>query len=348
MELRTGVAYFGNRTLRHVEVDLADIASSGFDYVVHCFTENDLLYNLENMRQIVRTSHDLGLEVHADPWGVAGVFGGEAFSKFATWEADAGQVLADGSRMGVVCLNRPVLGEFLHGWIDAAIDIGSDVLFFDEPHWYPGDLWYIGESRGDQNLRWSCRCEVCLEMFQERYGHEMPIQMVDEVREFRQDAVLKLSTNLVGYTRSKGVTTALCLLPKGISFELVGVPDWEPFGQIEGLDIFGTDPYWRAGDDVPMEPYVRPNARTVRDLCDRNELQDQFWLQTYNFPSGTEQELAEAIAIAAEEGMTDVALWSYRGCESLSALWPDNIDRVWEIATTILEKIRVESSTSDK
>jgi hypothetical protein len=132
--MRTGVSYFGNRTLRHVQRDMEGIAASGFDYVVHCFTENDLLYGLETMRQIVAMSHDLGLEVHVDPWGVAGVFGGEAFSKFVTWEVDACQVLANGSRMGVACLHREELGRFLHRWVDAAVDCGADVHFFDEPH----------------------------------------------------------------------------------------------------------------------------------------------------------------------------------------------------------------------
>ncbi len=112
--MRTGVAYFGNRTLRHVAADMEDIAASGFDYVVHCATESDLLWGKETMREIYRISHAVGLEVHVDPWAVGGVFGGEAMSKFVTWETDICQVLADGSRMGVACLNQPKLMRWLH------------------------------------------------------------------------------------------------------------------------------------------------------------------------------------------------------------------------------------------
>ena len=112
--MRTGVSYFGNRTLRHVAADMEDIAASGFDYVVHCSTESDLLWGQETMREIYRISHELGLEVHVDPWGVAGVFGGEAMSKFVTWETEICQVLADGSRIGVACLNQPKLMDWLH------------------------------------------------------------------------------------------------------------------------------------------------------------------------------------------------------------------------------------------
>jgi len=181
--LRKGVSYFGNRTLRHVAADLADIANAGFDYVVHCSTESDLLWGQETMREIYRISHELGLEVHVDPWGVAGVFGGEALSKFVTWEIDRCQVLADGSRMGVACLNQPKLLDWLHEWIDAAVDQGADALFFDEPHWYPGDLWYIGHEVGPDSERWSCRCDACLELFG-RVRALDAARVDDEVRAF--------------------------------------------------------------------------------------------------------------------------------------------------------------------
>lgn len=340
MDLRTGVSYFGNRTIRHVAADMQDIRDSGFDYVVHCFTESDLLWGLESMREIVRISHDIGLEVHLDPWGVAGVFGGEALSKFVTWNTDACQVLADGSAIGVICLNHPKLVPFLREWIDAGIDIGADALFFDEPHWYPGDTWYIGADKGTRETRWSCRCAVCLDLFQERYGQDMPLNRTPEVQAFRADAVLNLTTELIGYSSAQGVVTDLCLLPHGITFDLVGVDNWEPFGAIAGLDMFGTDPYWRAGDTVPMEPYVRPNAKAVRDLCDAHALRDQYWVQGYGFPKGTEHEIADAIAIAMEEGITDIAIWAYRSCDPLSKLWSEDIEATWRVVVDSLRKAK--------
>jgi hypothetical protein len=319
---------------------MKDIAGAGFDYVVHCFTESDLLWGLESMREIVGISHAAGLDVHLDPWGVAGVFGGEALSKFVTWNTDACQVLGDGSTVGVICLNHPKLLPFLKEWIDAGIDIGADLIFFDEPHWYPGDLWYIGKPDGDVDRRWSCRCPVCLERFRDETGRDMPLIRDAEVQRFRADAVLRLTSELIGYTHGKQVTTDLCLLPHGITFDLVGVDDWEPFGAIPGLDYFGTDPYWRAGDTVPMEPYVRPNAAAVRQLCDEHGLRDQYWVQGYGFPRGTEDEIAAAIDIAVEEGMADIAIWGYRASESMSRLWSEDIDRTWQVVVDALARHR--------
>jgi hypothetical protein len=331
------VAYFGNRTLRHVEADMRDIAASGFDYVVHCMTESDLLDGVETMRRIVEISHAAGLEVHLDPWGFAGVFGGEAHSKFVAMEADACQVLADGSRVGVICLHQPVLRELLHRWVDTGIEIGADLLFWDEPHWFPGDLWYYGEERGHQSLRWSCRCRLCLERFSDNHGRELPLTLDDEVVAFRQRAVYDLLVDVVAYGSGRGVRNALCLLPHGQYHHLVSLPDWEPFVQIPGLDVFGTDPYWAVTPPLELEPYVRPNAAHVRELCDRYGLKDQFWIQAYGFAAGHEGEPAEAIRIAREEGMTDLAVWAYRCCEPMSRLWPANPERVWEV---VLESLR--------
>ncbi len=50
--METGVSYFSARTLRHVQADLRDIVEHGCTYVVHCFTETDLAYYRDAMREI--------------------------------------------------------------------------------------------------------------------------------------------------------------------------------------------------------------------------------------------------------------------------------------------------------
>ena len=54
MSRRAGVAYFGSRIVRHVAADMAALAERGFTGVLHTFTENDLAYYRETMREIVR------------------------------------------------------------------------------------------------------------------------------------------------------------------------------------------------------------------------------------------------------------------------------------------------------
>jgi hypothetical protein len=296
------------------------------------------------MREIVRITHELGMEAHMDPWGVASIFGGEAFSKFVAWEPDACQILADGSQVGIACLFSERLRTFLRQWIDAAIEIDADVLFWDEPHWFPGDLWFFGADRGDQDLRWSCRCHRCRERFAATYGHEMPVEFTAEVEEFRQAAVLEILTDLIGYASNRGVGQTLCLLPHGQYHRLVNLPDWQPFGRIPGIDTFGTDPYWAVNPPVELEPYVSRGAREVAELCDEFGLKNQFWIQGYNFAAGHEWEPVRAIQIALEHGMTDLAVWAYRACEPMSRLWPANIDKTWSTIVTALSQAKAGES----
>jgi hypothetical protein len=331
-----GVAYFGERTLRHVRADLEDIANSGFDYVVHCFTESDLLDNMENMRQIFHMTHELGMGVQVDPWGVAGVFGGEAFSKFVAMEMDTCQVLADGSQIGIACLWHPKLRAWLHRWIDAAIDLGTDVLFWDEPHWFPGDLWYYGAERGPGALRWSCRCGTCLERFRDQFGHDMPTELTDEVMVFRVSAIFDIMTDITTYAAGKDVTQTVCLLPKGQFHKLVHLPDWEPFASLENIDRFGTDAYWAVNPPVPVDPFLPMNAAEVSRIAMAAGKKSQWWVQGYAFAAGLEWEAAKSIDIALEHGITDLPVWAYRGCEAMSRLWPVDIEKTW---TTIVEAL---------
>src|SRR3989304_1271445 len=150
--METGVSYFSSRTLRHVSDDIQGMVDQGCSYVVHCYTETDLAYYRDTMRDVVAASHGAGLEAWLDPWGLAGVFSGGTVGPSA------------GGGAGAPCPNQPETRAFLRGWIDACAAAGGDVLFWDEPHFYVG-LW-----RGDISGAWACRCEACPALFRERFG----------------------------------------------------------------------------------------------------------------------------------------------------------------------------------
>src|SRR5919109_521194 len=131
--METGIAYFGNRILRHVEADLEDMAAHGCTYVVHTFSEEDLRCYAGTMRSIVAATHAAGLRAWLNPWGVGGVFGGEALSLYAARFPKRQQVLSTGETVPVACPNWPEFRAAVRGWIDAALATGADVLFWDEP-----------------------------------------------------------------------------------------------------------------------------------------------------------------------------------------------------------------------
>src|SRR5438270_311166 len=165
MTFRAGCSYFGVRIPRHVRRDLDDLAARGFTGVLHTFSENDLAYYRDTMREIVAASHDRGLEVQAAPWGLGRTFGGEAESRFVTFHPDECQVLDDGRHVAAACLNSPGYRAFCAEWADWALGCGVDSLFWDEP------AWVVPEHVGVDDERWSCRCR------RPRGGHRRSMDM---------------------------------------------------------------------------------------------------------------------------------------------------------------------------
>lgn len=340
--VQTGVSYFSSRDLRHVRADLEEMREHGCTYVVHCFTETDLLYHREAMADVIKATLETEMEAWMDPWAVAGIYGGESLSRFLVDHPEALQVLSDGRRAPAACPNHPEARQFLTDWVVAAAEAGGQVAFWDEPH------FYIPMWRGDQSGAWACRCDHCQERFHELIGGVMPEQMNDEVRAFREQSLVELLTELAAAAKVNGMRNALCLLPTNFEslgmtelaeriearwvrqagdaadtladsrpWRSVGIRDWEAASDIPDLDIFGCDPYWllfRAEAD----PFVRAFTRRTVELARRKGLAVQIWVQAFSVPDGREAELQTGLSAAAEEGATHLAAWSYRGTESMS------------------------------
>ena len=104
------------------------LRGEGLGVVVHTFSENDLLYYRGTMKRIVAASQEAGLRVWLDPWGLGGVFGGEAFSDAALKEADWAQISSTGNRLPACCPSHPGFRNFLTEWIGAGLETGARVF----------------------------------------------------------------------------------------------------------------------------------------------------------------------------------------------------------------------------
>jgi hypothetical protein len=360
--METGVAYFSSRDVRHVSGDLQEIVDYGCTYVVHCFTETDLAYYRDTVREVVAATHGAGLEVWLDPWGLAGIFSGETFTRFPLDHPEAWQVLSGGRRVGVACPNHPETRAFLRGWIDACAAAGGDVLFWDEPHFYVG-LW-----RGDLSAAWACRCDVCLSLFRQRHGGDMPARFTPDVRAFRESSLLELLTELCRYGREKGLRNALCLLPADLaahgfpqqqerlaralerrlavadpaSLEAmlhIGVGDFDAAAAIPDLDIFGCDPYWYLFG-TEAEPFMRAYGEAAAEAAGRHGRGLQLWVQAFSVPEGREDELRTGLRVAQEVGASHVAAWSFEGAASMSQVRCARPDEVWRILGEEFRRLR--------
>jgi len=338
----------------------------GCTYVVHCFTETDLAYHRETMRDIVRATREAGLEAWLDPWGLAGIFSGETLTRFPLDRPETWQVLSDGRRVPSACPNHPETHRFLRDWVDACAYIGGEVLFWDEPH------FYVGFWQGDLTGGWACYCETCLGLFRDRYGFEMPPEFTAEVRAFREQSLVDLLTELADLGHEKGMRNALCLLPTDLSANgfpqpqkrleealqrrlqeappgtvqamlQIGVGDFDKAAAIPALDIFGCDPYWYLfGTDA--EPFMRTYGELAARAAVRHKRGLQFWAQAFAVPEGREEELRTGIRAAEELGATHVAAWSYEATASMSKIACPRPDLVWSIIGEEFQRLRTHSS----
>jgi hypothetical protein len=322
--METGVAYYGNRILHHVRADLEDLAEHDCTYVVHTFDEADLLLYRTTMAAIVRATHAAGLKAWLDPWAVGGVFGGEALSLYAARFPSHQQVLSTGESVPAACPNRPEFRAALRLWVDAAIETGADVLFWDEPRFSTPNHRDRGARPADA---WACHCVACQYLYRERYGEELPRALDAGVRAFRQECILDFLADMTGYAASRGATNALCLAPVADDH-----PDGLPFRAAAGLpniQIFGTAPYWLL-THLTVEEHVSQQTARVVEICRYLNKPAQIWVHGFGLPEGREDEVATAVEIAAAGGAEYIAAWGYPACERLSLGASARPEVVWD------------------
>jgi N-acetylmuramic acid 6-phosphate etherase len=321
---RAGVSYFGVRIPRHARRDLEDIAARGYTAVLHTFSENDLAYYRGTMAEIVAASHELGLEVQMCPWGVGRTFGGEAESRWVTFHPEACQVLDDGRRVATGCLNNPVYRAFCKEWADAAVEAGTDYVFWDEPH------WTVPEHVGvDDPERWACCCDVCRELS----GLDLAVGLTPEVQAFRERSVVEFLGEMLVHVAACGAKNTICLLP--LTDGPHGVSDWDAVASLPHLSVLATDPYWKNFDES-AESFVGRFARLLGETAARHDVDAQMWLPSFGLTRDEIPELESAIAATRAAGIDDVWTWGYEACGHMTKLATPDAPLVWEAVTKAL------------
>lgn len=321
--LKCGVSYFGNYFLKHFQEDLREIRRGGCHFIVLTFSEQDLQYYPGTFKDFVKASHDVGLEVYLDPWAVGRVFGGESYSEFIAYHPEARQVGSHGRPLPIACPNHPTFRKFLKTWCEAGFGMKVDYFFWDEPH------FYIFKKEKEKGL-WSCRCSVCLNLFEKRFGKPMPKKLTKEIFRFREESVVQFLKGFCDFTKKEGFRNAICLLPELYSKHVL--QDWSQVAQFKSLDILGTDPYWHLGV-VDVARLLRHYSRKIYQLCLQYGKEPQIWVLNFRIKKGEERKIAIALKTAYEEGIRNFAAWSYMGTGQMSWLKSDDPQKVWKTLT---------------
>jgi len=309
--MKLGVSYFGNRNPRWVRKDLKEIRRRGFDYVVHTFSENDLLFYRGTMKDIVEMTKENGLEAWLDPWGVGRVFGGEAFSYWALRYPEIRQVDENGEALPAACPSHPFFREMMEEWFQGASETGAEVFFADEPHFFSSTfIPYPTPRKG-------CFCSYC-----RQYAEISPLL----------DFILFLMKS----AKKMGMRTGICLLPEALGGD---ESHWEWVVSIPELDVFGTDPYWLAAQK-PWQAYISSYAHKIYEMAMKHGKISQLWIQGFKVPAGREAEVGRAITLAGEAGIGSIAIWGYEACAQMSSIAPENPKKVWQVILKEIQKIK--------
>ncbi|WP_276256252.1 hypothetical protein [Halomontanus rarus] len=324
--MERGTSYFGVRDVDHVTEDLDRFRDEGLNAIVHTFSEQDQHFYGDTMAEIVEESADRGFTVYVNPWGVGKVFGGETFSRFLAKHPESRQRTVTGERVYGACFNDPTFRSFMREWTRDAVDLGPDVLFWDEPHWFVPD-WF-GDDLPDDG--WVCRCEHCKERYEERYDRVMPSVEDESVEQFREDSLLEFLDELMAIGHDAGVDNAVCLVP--VSDADHGIANWERLAEREHVDVFATDPYWELFPNESVEEFVRDSADRIGSLAETHDLESQLWIQGFGLDDDPEsyEAVRTATRTAVESGVDSVFVWGYDGCRSISSISSEDPMRVWE------------------
>lgn len=310
-----GVAYFGSRILRHVVDDMQLIADLGFTDVLHTFSEDDLRHYEKQMHKIVDATHDAGLRVTIAPFGVAGMFGGEASSYLLAEHPEVRQVDPFIGPVPAACPMSNHTRDYLQGWLRSATNLGVERVFWDEPHW--------GFPAGTHR---PCVCNSCLGR-----AWANPAGKPEE-------GLLDLLTELTAATASMRADAVICLLPK----ELGGtsLTDWRKVARIPGLVELSTDPYWQSAG-MPVEPFVSSTTRKLVAAVQGTSVATSSWLQGFGLGLRDELETAAAIRGMQKNGVDDLWVWAFEGAGHMTSLATTEPEAVWAYLTQQLASMTI-------
>ena len=332
MSLRFGVSYFGVRNPQHTERDFDEMARLGFDYVVLTFSEHDHQFYQESVAACAQQARQHNLQVWVDPWGVGGIFGGEAFSEQGAWRAEAQQQRRDGRPLPLLCPASDAARDYLGRWIETVAEtLQADAIFWDEPH-----FWLPSAELQTQDA-WSCACARCRQGYAAAYGEALPERETAKVRQWKQEAVLALLDDATARAAGYGLSNIVCVQPEN--------------GRLEGLEAklerFAANPHLQTLSTDPYPLLYQRSIDSTRGFCEallracqRHGKAAQMWIQGFRVGAGDEHCLAEEMSLMAACGVTDIAIWSYLATAYMSSHACDDSERVWQVVTQAMRRLR--------
>ena len=321
------IVYSASWYPHHIAPDLDEIKAAGCNSITLTVSETDWKIFARSRKMAIEMAHERDLKTYIDIHGF-GIFpSAQRGSEYLVRHPDKRQIYSNGRVGFFACPNDP---EYL-AWLKLTTFEMIEYLEADGTIWDEPSL----QSLGDYPEVWACRCKHCRARFYDEYHAEMPTRLSDNVLKFRQDSLIRFMSEMFKNSKAAGSQLdALCLMPVDRSlsrgtFERAkhGVIDWEPFAQIPGLDVFGTNPYWIHNNT--WEIFLDNSTEVIR-LAKKYGLKSQIWVQLAWVPEGREPDIVKSVEKAAELGADMIAGWSYKGEPGSEKFMAENPDLAWQ------------------
>jgi hypothetical protein len=183
---------------------------------------------------------------------------------------------------------------------------------------------------------WTCRCNRCRKLFEERYNKPMPSELTDEVEAFRVWTVVDYFKEVTMFSKNKGMENIVCVMlgdEYGINLATI-----EEISGLESLDNIGSDPYWLGIDGVNPYEFVYKATQKNLKICEKYGKDHNIWIQGYGAPRGREEEIILASDAAYDAGARTILVWGYRGSES-NDYRAENPDMTWKVVGDAMLRI---------
>jgi len=330
--MKVGISYFGNRILDSVAIHLKEIKDLGCEYILHTYSESDIKFYSRTMKEIIALSQNMGFEVHVSAFGLGGVFGGEAFSRFLLDNPNAWQILCNGERISMACINQPAFRTFINKWIETVYDSGADLIAWDQPF----TPTYEDKSK---NFLWGCCCQFCQKKYKEIYDEKMPLELNENIQDFRRRNLIEFIDYITKSAKKLGLKNSICLAPEATMNMML--LDWKDIGSLKAIDMLNTDLFWYAFKHNFKEMAFVLVQRLKKAVKEFEDKKLQIYLQGFKIPAGRENEIVEAAKYVRLQGLDLMGIWSFRGAEYISMLRSDNPEQAWkDIKRAIYETAR--------
>jgi len=311
----TAVSYYGLNYVEHAQKDFNEMKEHGCDTVILAITEFDMDFWFPNINNIIKAAHDIGLRAIADPWGIGKYFGGEQVSLFLQNNIQNRQVSAiTGEYLNAACFNTNSFRDYFKNiCIKIAKETEIDGFFWDEPH-YALPKSYATLMGGNAGEDWTCRCPVCMKMFKDYYGYEMPKIMNDDVIQFRWREALKIlsDTSKEIKTINPKLEITCCVHATLNSYYITeqrGYDNWDMVAACPYFDVFSsTIINW----NLPESFFYNIAKRTV-DIAKKYGKESEKWLMGYYVAPEDFDKIDRIVDIYAGLGVDRLSTWTYRG-----------------------------------